>query len=114
MAKGRLILAGCMAVMLVMLPVATAWSVDPSAKNTSNGGMHIDGAGDSGHPWDDGTNQPPPDSTKQRLTAVALPPVVGPVMVPGGTKWITGGVLYLLQKANVIGSLNKARFAKRK
>ncbi len=107
MAKGRLMLAILMAVMLVMLPAATGWSVDPNSKDLSRGGLRTDGAGDSGHPWDDGTTVPPPDSVRGRLTSVALPPILGPSAAIGGSKWVTGGLFFLLEKARL--TLNKVK-----
>jgi hypothetical protein len=108
MARGRLILAIYLALILVILPVSAAWSEDPHAK----GGLRTDGAGDSGHPWDDGTGnqpQPRPDSSGSLLTALPLTP---PVITFGGTKWV-GNILQLIwervQIAKVSPKMRQAR-----
>jgi hypothetical protein len=83
-----------LALILVILPFSAAWSVDPFSKDTQvRGGLRTDGAGDSGHPWDDGTGtQPDPDSSGSLLTVLPLPP---PVISFGGTKWV-GNILRLV------------------
>jgi hypothetical protein len=102
MARGRLILAIYLALILVILPVSAAWSVDPHSKDTQvRGGLRTDGAGDSGHPWDDGTGsqpQPDPDSSASLLTALPLTP---PVISSGGTKWVGSILRFIWERVQI-------------
>lgn len=100
MARGRLILAIYLALILVILPVSAAWSIDPHAKN----GLRTDGAGDSGHPWDDGTGnqpQPDPDSTASLMTALPLTPPVISVISSGGTKWVGNILRFIWERVQI-------------
>jgi len=105
MARARLMLAIYLALILVILPVSAAWSEDPFSKDTERrGGLRTDGAGDSGHPWDDGSNTPPdpdPDSTGSLLTALPLTPPVIPVITFGGTKWVGNILRFIWVKAQI-------------
>ena len=104
MARQRSILAICLALVLVVLPLSAVWAINSTTLNPSVwGSMPTDGGGDSGHPWDDGTNGTPlpgVDSTLMPTVKTALPPVILPTFVPGGYRWASYALVSLWQSVS--------------
>jgi hypothetical protein len=103
MARQQSILAICLALLLVVLPLSTVWAINSTTQNPSVwGSMPTDGGGDSGHPWDDGTNGTPipGDSTLLPNPKTASPPVIIPTFVPGGNRWASYVLVSLWQSVS--------------
>ena len=91
MARQRVILAICLALVLIALPMSSVWAINSTTQNPSVwGSLPTDGGGsDSGHPWDDGTNGTPipGDTVLVPTVKTTLPPIIIPTFVPGGNQW---------------------------
>ena len=100
MAKTRLIVAICLALVLAVVLVPDSQAGNPRDPNSNN--MYADGGGDSGHPWDDGTTQRrQADSTNSSVTQKSLPLTTNvPALTGGSVKWIGGALIALWQNLN--------------
>jgi len=116
MARVRCVLAIYLALILVVLPISSAWSAGPrSANHDAKGNLHSHGSMSAGHPWDDQTGdgkaqQPGGTGTTQVTKWQIQRPIVVPSLTTGGTRWVGEALIYLWQKATQARISQKAQY----